>query len=224
MAKNKQTTGIVGQFTVNGKPVQITDSWEKCKFRQYLSIIKVENDKQLLSIITGIPYENIRNSKITGLENLLHAARFINSIPDVPKEPKKIGRFKLPLNSKGVFDIQFESLAQFEDMRMIMSKTNLQNPYELTESYGKYCALYVQKLRDGEYDGDKAMAMVDEIMDYPALDVVSAGGFFLTKLLILSSGIQSNSQKATRSRGKSIGRSTRKYSGSRPRSIRRAKR
>lgn len=223
MAK-KKTTGIVGQFTINGKPVQITDSWDKCTFSQYLAIMKMQDEKELLSIITGIPYEDIKNAKISGLEKLLHAAGFINTIPDIPKTPKKVGPFKLPLNSKGIFDVQFESLAQFEDMRMIMGKTDLKNPYELTKSYGIYCAIYLQKMRDKEYDGDNAMSMVPEIMEYPALEVISAGSFFLSKLLSLLIGTLKNYQNTAPTRNRNIGKTIKKSSGFRQRSTKRAKR
>lgn len=224
MAKKKQPTGIVGQFTVNGKPIEITDSWGKCTFSQYLAIMKMQTDHDLMSIITGIPYEDIRKAKISGLEKLLVAAGFIKTIPTIPTNPLKVGPFKLPLNSKGIFDVQFESLGQFEDMRMIMGKTDMKDPYQITESYAKYCAIYIQKLRDGEYDADKAMAMLPEIMAYPALEVIAAGSFFLTKLLILSTGTLSSSQNTTPTRNKSIGKRTKKRSASLPRSTKRAKR
>lgn len=224
MAKKKQPQGIIGQFTVNGKPIQITDSWEKCTFSQYLAIMKMQTEHELLSIITGIPYEDIKKSKITGLEKLLVAAGFIKTIPDIPKTPKKIGGFKLPLNSKGIFDIQFESLGQFEDMRLVMAKADMNDPYQLTESYGRYCSIYLQKLRDGEYDGEKALGMMPEIMNYPALEVIAAGSFFLTKLLILLNGTISSFQTTAPTRNRPIGKRIKKRSVSQQRSTRRVKR
>lgn len=218
-------TSIVGQFTINGKPIQITDSWAKTTFGQYLRIMKLKNDTiELLSIITGLEYDYLKKAKITGIEKLLVASGFINSVPDIPTQAKKIGGFKLPLNSKGIFDIQFESLAQFEDMRMIMGKTDMKDPIALTESYATYCAIYVQKLRDGEYDGEKAMGMVPEIHTCPAFDVISAGSFFLTRLWILLNGTQKKSPSTTQTQTTAIGKRTKKRSGLQPRSTKRAKR
>jgi hypothetical protein len=225
MKRKKTQPGIVGQFTINGKPIEITDSWAKTTFGQYLRIMKLNNDTiELLSIITGLEYEYLKKAKITGMEKLLVASGFINTVPYIPTEAKKIGPFKLPLNSSGIFDIQFESLAQFEDMRLLMGKSDLKDPYQLTESYAKYCALYVQKLRDGEYDADKALAMLPEIMTYPAFDVISAGSFFFVRLWSLLNGTQPTSRNTTQTQTMSTGKRSKRSSVSRQRSTKRAKR
>lgn len=223
--RKKKPTAIQGQFTINGKPIEITDSWAKTTFRQYVRIMRMKNDTiELLSIITGLDYDYLKKAKITGIEKLLVASGFINTVPEVPTEVKKIGGFKLPLNSKGIFDIQFESLAQFEDMRMIMGRTDLKDPLALTESYATYCALYLQKLRDGEYDGDKAMGMVKELDDYPAFDILAAGSFFFVRLWILLNGTAKTSPNTTPTPMMNTGKSTKRPSALRPRSTKRARR
>lgn len=239
MRKKTKPSGIVGTPTLNGKPIKITDSWEKTTLAQYLRIMRMKNDTiELLSIITGLDYDYLKKAKINGLDKLLYAARFINTPQVVPDKPTKIGGFKLPLNSKGVFDIQFESLAQFEDMRVIFDKLP-DLPLELLgkivkgtitredlmaypdlfdrilqhlEAFPKYCALYLQKLRDGEYNGDKALAMVDEVMTYPALEVISAGSFFLVRLWSLLRGTPTTSQSSKPPRKTRIGKPSRKSS------------
>ena len=154
-----------------------------------------------LSILTGIDYETLKKSKIKGLEKLLYAARFMNKAPKLQEKPTKIGKYKLPIN----FDIQFESLAQFEDMRQVMVKLE-EGVYAQAESYAKYCAIYCQKLRDGEYDGQKATDMISEIMTLPALEVISAGSFFFVRLQFLLNGIIPNSRSTPRSRRKATGK------------------
>lgn len=212
---------IIGTPTLNGEPIKITDSWEKTTLNQYLRIMKSKNDTvELLSIITGLDYDLLKKSKIQGLEKLLYAASFINSAPVIPTNVEKIGGFKLPLNSKGVFDIQFESLAQFEDMRVIMDSTAKEDIAGITESYAKYCALYLQKLRDGEYDGDKALSMVPEIMNYPALEVIAAGSFFFVRLWSLLHGTAKTSPSSTPARKKPTGKRSKRNSGHTPRSTR----
>jgi hypothetical protein len=221
--------------TLNGQPIKITDSWEKMNFIQYLRNMKRKTDDkiELASILTGLDYEYIKKAKLTGLDNLLYIARFIDTPAKFDPLVTHIGHFKLPLNSKGVFDVQFESLAQFEDMRVIMlalkgipakedfAKYELQEIldriYEHTEAYAKYCAIYVQKLRDGEYDGDKAMAMVPEVMTYPASHVITAGSFFFIKLMSLLTGTVSNSQSSAQARKKSTGKRSKRNSGRTPR-------
>lgn len=214
MRKKATTSGITGIPTLNGEPIKITDSWEKTTLAQYLRIMKSKNDTvEILSIITGLDYDLLKKSQIKGLEKLLYAASFINTAPVIPTKVEKIGGFKLPLNSKGVFDIQFESLAQFEDMRVIMDSTSKEDIAGITESYAKYCALYLQKLRDGEYDGDKALAMVPEIMTYPALEVIAAGSFFFVRLWSLLRGTQATFPSSAPARKKPTGKRSKRNSG-----------
>lgn len=209
MAKKKLETPL----TLNGKEVQFTDSWLKMSFTQYLRILKLTDDKiELISILTGLDYDYLKKAKITGLESILYKAQFLNEPPQFHVKPTHIGPYKLPLNSEGIFDIQFESLAQFEDMRQIMTKLE-QGIHAHTEAYAKYCAIYLQKLRDGQYDGDKALAMVPEVMLYPASDVIVAGGFFFVKLQSLSTGTQSSSQSSAPHRKKSTGKRSKRSSG-----------
>lgn len=200
------------KFTLNGKQIEVTDSWEAMTFAQYLRILKLKDDTvEMISILTGISRETLAKAQIKGVEKLLYASQFLNTAPKFPENPTKIGEYKLPLNSNGVFDIQFESLAQFEDMRQIMN-TLKEGVHAHTEAYASYCAIYLQKLRDGEYDGDKALKMVPEIMNYPASDVIVAGGFFFVRLQSLLNGIKSNSPNTARHRKKSIGKRSKRSS------------
>ena len=203
--------------TLNGKPITVTDSWAKTNFIQYLRLMKLKDDTvELISILTGMEYDYVKKARLENLDRLLFMASFINKPPDFNATPTHIGSFKLPLNSNGVFDIQFESLAQFEDMRQIMTKKE-EGIYAHTEAYAKYCAIYVQKLRDGEYDGDKAMAMVPEIMTYPASHIITAGSFFFVKLQSLLNGTVSNSPNTRQVQKRSIGKRSRKSSARTPR-------
>lgn len=207
-------------FTLNKKKIQVTDSWEKMTFAQHLRVIKMKDIYDKISIVTGIERETLKKARIKGLNKILYAARFLDEAPQFPEKPTQIGKYKLPLNSKGIFDIQFESLEQFEDMRQIYSKLKpieecpdiIDRIYAHTESYATYCALYLQKIRDGEYDGDKALQMIPEIMNYPTSDVISAGGFFFVKLQSLSNGIRSNSPNTAPVQKKSIGRRSKRSS------------
>lgn len=207
-------------FTLNKKKIEVTDSWDKMTFAQHLRVILMKDIFDKISIVTGIDRETLKKARIKGLNKILYAARFIDEAPKFPENPTQIGKYKLPLNSKGIFDIQFESLEQFEDMRQVFSKLKPIEPspdiidriYAHTEAYANYCAIYLQKLRDGEYDGDKALQMVPEVMGYPASDIISAGGFFFVKLQSLSTGIQSNFQNTAPVRKKSIGKRSKRSS------------
>lgn len=208
-------------FTLNGKKVNVIDSWEGLNFSQYLRGLKAGTDlSEIFSIITGVPAETIKKAKIEGLDKLMYAARFLNDSEALqkamPEKPTKVGKYKLPVDKKGVFDVQFESLEQFEDMRQIMTK--LENGiYAHTEAYAKYTAIYLQKIREKEYDGAKAMEMVEEVMLMPALEVVAAGSFFFVKLQSLLNGTRPVSRHTRQLRRKAIGKRSQKRSGLTPR-------
>lgn len=206
------------KFTLNKKSIEVTDSWDTMTFAQYLRILKLKDDTiELVSILTGIDYDYLKRNDIKGVDKILYAAQFVKTPPQFKEdELTQIGEWKLPLNSKGFFDIQFESLAQFEDMRMVIT-TKQDGVQAHTEAYAKYCALYVQKLRDGQYDGDKAMAMVPEIMQLPAGQIITAGSFFFVKLMSFLNGTGTNSQNIAHPQKKSTGNRSKKSSGRTPR-------
>ena len=205
------------KFTLNKKQIEVTDSWDAMNFTQHLRVLKLRDITDTISIITGLDYDYLKKANIKGLDKLLYAAQFLNKPFDLTdRKPTHIGPYKLPLNSKGIFDIQFESLAQFEDMRQIMIVAE-PGVYGHTEAYAKYCAIYAQKLRDGEYDGDKALAMVPEIMTYPASQILTAGAFFFVKLTNLLNGTPSSSPNTAPTRAKSTGKRSKRNSGRTPR-------
>lgn len=180
------------KFTLNKKSIQVKSSWEDLTYGDYLRTLHVKqgDTAEILSIITGLPVDQLRKATISGLEQLIVAAQFMHTIPNFSGAPSKVGPYQLPK------DITLESLAQFEDMRSIMLKTG-NNPTELLKSYGQYVGIYVQKLRDGEYDSEKAEAMLPEISEYKARQVVEAGSFFLIRLLSLINGTKASSPNHT---------------------------
>lgn len=184
-------------FNVSGTKVAIPSSWDEVNLIQYCEILKgTPSEDKLLSIFTGIDCETLKNSVIIGLDQVLITLSFIRKVPTV-NMPSKVGQFEIKNP-----DIKFESLAMFEDMKSIMVKS----PKDIsgfTRNYASTCALYLQKQRDGVYSFEKAMAMVPEIEQYPALEVIGLGSFFLTKLINLTSGIVPSSPSTTQSRKKS---------------------
>lgn len=202
-------------FVINGKKLKAKDSWEALTFSEYMRILKTNDMVEIFSVVTGIDYELLKNADVKGFDKLLYCTRFVKTVPDIPL-PVKVGKYKLPLTN-GKFDVQFESLAQFEDMRKVMAAIKPDSIEELTASYPEFVAIYLQKLRDGKYDGNKATEMVEEVKQMPGLEVISVGTFFLTKLTTLLIGTPPNCQNTKKSRTKSTGKSSRKSSGRTPR-------
>jgi len=211
------------QFKLNGKKLNIPSSWEDLSFNQYLQIMQPNNDYlKVVSIVSGLDYEYLKKAEIIGLEAIIQALTFLNKPPVIPTSVPKIGKYKLPLDVKGQFNIQFKRLDQFEDMRKVMAKdSTLQG---ITESYPVYVAIYLQAIRDGEYSYSKAIAMVDEIKEMPALEVISAGSFFLIKQLSLLTGTPLKSlNTALKPKNSKLGSTSSKKSSGRMRPSRKSR-
>lgn len=196
-------------FKLNGKQIQIPSSWYDLTFDQHVKIMEGKHNsyEKLISLFTGIPEDTIKKAdeagKLIGIDQILVALNFLKTPAKFDSVTTEIGPFKLPLNHKKEFNIQFESLAQFEDMRARMIKVPDNNAIELVKAYPSYIAIYLQKIRDGKYSNDRAKAMEAEIWRYPAHQVITLGSFFLIKLLNLLTGIPATSPTTNQSQKKS---------------------
>lgn len=215
-------------FKLNGKKVQISSSWDDITLRQYIQVLGLKsNIYDAVSICSGIPAETLQSGTILGLEDVLIAISFLNTVPEVPGYTSKVGKYSLPVTKDGKFDIQFESLAQFEDMRSVINRIPIKDgKYDiaaLTKSYAHMVAIYLQKIRDGKYVPSAAGDMIDEVMELPALEVISAGSFFFLKLIILSSGTKASSRHTnqTPKKSKRVSKGSRKSSAATGRSRKR---
>lgn len=189
-------------FKLNGKKLRVPSSWDDLTMRQFISISKGELDIYgILSLFLNIDKDTLEKATIIGLEDLIKALNFLKKPAELDTIATKIGPYKLPVNYKGQFNIKLESLGQFEDMRN--DSKNVKTAADLSECYPKFCARYLQKIRDGVYDPQKAESMVDEILDLPAKEVISAGSFFYLKLMNSYSGISGTSQTTAPNQKKS---------------------
>jgi hypothetical protein len=183
------------KFKLNNKPLQIPSTWYDPTFEQHLKIMeKPLSTLEVISVFTGIEVEKLRTANIEGLDMVIATLSFLKKPITYDSKLTKIGKYELPLNSKGEFNIQFESLAQFEDMSSAMMKVPDKNALEHTKAYSKYVSIYLQKIRDGKYIPDKAKQMEAEVMLMPAYQVIVLGGFFFIKLLNLLTGTVQTSQ------------------------------
>lgn len=211
-------------FKLNSKRVEIASSWEDLTFNQYLEIFKVGGDlTKLIAVCGKLDYEILKKAKIEGVEALISAMAFIKKAPAWTEPIPKCGPYTLPVNKNGKYNIQYESLGQFEDMRTLMNRIRkdsiLKDMQDITPDI---VAIYLQKIRDGEYSPDKAQAMIEEIKTYPAQEVVTLGSFFIVKLSNLLTGTPDNSQVIPQNQKKSrqASKDFRKRSARSPRSRR----
>lgn len=189
-------------FKLNGKPFKMPSSWDDARYDQYLKTFDVTPDTtttDMLSIFLDIDVETLKKSKFSGLDQVLSALSFVNSPIETEGYCKKIGPYELP--GKDKFDIQFESLAQFEDMRAVMK--SMVTFKLIAYAFPKLVAIYLQKIRDGEYSYSKAVEMEAEVLKMPAKEVVITGSFFYLKLTSLLNGTPKTSPPTPRSQKKS---------------------
>lgn len=193
---------IKNVFKLNGKPINVYTSWDDFTFEQYERILDLKDDDvpEVVSILTGVDRETLEKAEIKGLENLLGAANFLKTVPTWPLVTDKIGPYTIPANKNGKFEIQFESLGQFEDMRKAMAKCTA--IVDLTKTYPLFVAIYLQKLSDGIYSYSKAVDMVPSIRRMPAREVMALGSFFYARLRSLLTGTPDNSHSPTPSQKK----------------------
>lgn len=210
---------IKNVFKLNGKFIDVATTWDDFTWRQYYRILVMGNDdvSEMVSILTNVPRETLATATILGLEKVLAVASSFKETPAWDGKCDQLGGKNLPKNKNGEFNIQFESLGQFEDMRAIM--TTLTDIKTLTAAHPRFCAIYLQKIRDGIYDPEKAREMAEEVKDYPAREVMAVGSFFYAKLRSLLSGTPPSSpstpqslkktKRGSRPSTKSLGRTRR---------------
>lgn len=202
------------EFKLNGKPLSIPTAWEELNCAQYLQIMDLGDDYlKAVSILSGLDYETLKTAKIEGLESIIAATSFMNKVPDFGGTCDSAGGYRLPKNDKGQFNIQFESLAQFEDMRALL-KTCI-DAKSIAKAFPYFVAIYLQKIRDTDYSYSKAIEMVPEVMAMPAKEVIITGSFFYVKLRSLLSGTLKTSPPTTPSQKKKkpVSAGSRKSSG-----------
>lgn len=213
------------KIVINKKPIQFPTCWDDLTFKQYLATFHVERQVQAISLFTGIDEDILKKAQIPGVDVLVEATKFIWSAPNFKDKYEKIGPYPWPVNKKGIFDIQIESLGQFEDMRLIMNQkieeaVETERVIRFVEKYPKYIAIYLQKIRDKEYDHNKAMEMAEEIMSYPAGEVVTLGSFFILRLrsLLPGTGVASQTSPPIRKKSKAASKTSKKGLGRMPQS------
>lgn len=167
---------------INSKKVNIPISWHEVTWGQYLQLIEPKNLIEILSIFTGIPNDKLYKARITGLEPVLIALKFMDEGMDIPETPTKLGKYDLPK------DITLKTIEQYQLLQKEVEKSSKE-----TELSGKmrfvanYAAIYCQGEND-EFDYDKSMELAREFESYSCIEVMAAGTFFLNKLI----GIERN--------------------------------
>ncbi len=204
------------KFKINDRTINYPSQWEDLTFAQYVDLVKYEKENdtiRIVSIFSGLEYDYLKNNTIIGLESLLEAGRFRLKESTFEGYYPQVGKYKFPLNKvemdkdsplykQKIYDIRFDSLGQFEDMRASMKKLD-GTIIKLVEAYQRFVSIYLQKVRDGVYDPTKVPELEEEVKLMPACEVMAMGKFFFQRLVSLLIGIPQISQNIPPSQKKS---------------------
>jgi len=189
--------------------IHIPSGWHEVNYNKAFLILDSELDEvQTLALLTDKTEKEIRTA--TDIETIFY---FVNTFQYIHKLPEQVNEFPrsvklgidrliFPYISYGdKFDLGQSEVGQVEDMLMIMVKMNNEfigdeertelTPLEMIQITPFLVAIYLQKLLDGEYDGKKALVLVDRVKEELSFkECLSIGYFFFNRLRNYKSGRQ----------------------------------
>ncbi len=181
--------------------INIPSGWHEVNFNKALEILEGElNEVQTIALLTNKSEKEIRQS--TDMSTIYH---FINTFLYLHQLPQKLNEFPRSIklgvdrivfpfvNYGDEFDLGQADVGQVEDMLMIMVKMNKEfigeserteiTELQLAKITPFLVAIYLQKMLDTEYDGEKAMLLVDRVKEELSFkECLSIGYFFLIRL------------------------------------------
>lgn len=186
-------------FKISGAKHQIPTAWGDVTYSQYIQLLKTPNNLiDYIHVFTGIDRELLAKAELRGLEKIALALTFLTIPPKFEAGPTRmVGPYVLPK------DITMESLGQFEDLRALIHQLPKKELGEYTpddhiavsELYLSACAIYVQKIINGEYDPQQVENVKIRLRIFSCIQVVQTGAFFFYKPLNISQGITNRSQR-----------------------------
>jgi hypothetical protein len=192
-------------FKINGTPFKIPTSWKDVSYANYIALLDTGNSlKDFIALFTGIDKEILLRAEFRNVEKISLALSFLTVPPQFEAEPTKmVGPYVIPK------DVTLESLGQFEDLSGLARKlpkdfASKQNQIAFADLTLQACAVYCQKIKDGEYDYTKVAGMAEELKNYSCIEVIQTGTFFLLKPLNLKRPTPTPSQTIMQRLKKSI--------------------
>lgn len=182
-------------FNINGAKHNIPTQWADVTYNQYLRLLTCDNTLlAYINLFTGITRETLAKAQLHNLEKISIALSFLIIPPKYEPQPTKmVGPYAMPK------DVTIQSLGQFEDLRGLLRKlpadlSSIENRTFITDLYLEACAIYVQKIKDREYDYTKVPEVKEELRQYSSTEIIQTGSFFLFRPLNLSRPTKTRSQ------------------------------
>ena len=182
--------------------IKVPSGWHEINFNKAMDILDGElNAVETLAVLTDKTPEEIR--KATDLDTIFYFTNTFLYLQQLPGHdfPRSIQMGPDLVKFPAPIDLGNAEVGQVEDMQSIIMKMNKdftgETARELTELelikiMPHIAAVYIQKLLDGEYDGQTAQDMVPRIKEEVSFKAITGiGYFFLSRLTALMSGQES---------------------------------
>lgn len=169
----------------NGKPIDYPTSWDQVKFKTFVKLInktKIESIRIILEDL-GVPASQ---AQIEGLPLIMFKSQFLDKPTEINQKPTRIGKYTVPSN------IETETWDQYDRMGSLIREVRQKSTEDQIEALAYYAAIYVQGHKE-PFDPEKANYLAGEFMNFPCLEVLSAGTFFQIRFLSMESGLTMNS-------------------------------
>lgn len=189
------------KYKLGKTPVEMPTGWQDINYNKAIQILTSEmSSVEMLALLSNKTVKQIRAATdIKTIFYFVNAFTFINRLPEKINEfPRSVvfgpDRLVFPwVSYADEFDLGKADVGQVEDMiEMLKTKSaefigdedrELLEPLELIQITPYFVAIYLHKILEGEYDGEKAMKLVERVKEELSFkEVVSIGTFFLTKL------------------------------------------
>lgn len=191
-------------FKIQGDKYQIPTAWSDVTYSQYIQLLSLQPTiANRINLFTQIGLDKILKAKLKNLESISLALSFL----DVPFEAKlgatNVGKYPVPK------DVTLESVGQFEDLRALCNRrppdlSTTANQTLFADLCLEACAIYIQKVKDKEYDSEKVQWVKEELKKESCIQVIQTGSFFLFKPLHLQMTTRQRFQKALQRLKKSL--------------------
>jgi hypothetical protein len=192
-------------FKISGTKYQIPTSWGDVTYAQYIQLLKTPNNLiDYIHVFTGIDRDLLAKAELRGVEKMVTALSFLSVSPKLENSPSRmIGPYVMPR------DVTLETLGQFEDLRALIQKLpkhddlTFKKTHEytiedrITEAnlYLEACAIYVQKIINGDYDPEQVENVKHRLMTFSCIQILQTGTFFFSSVLNMLMGTTNRSQR-----------------------------
>lgn len=167
-------------FKLGPKKYDFPTRWEDVSFKMYIQILGGGSFSEIVSYITNIPLQTVREAEIKNIVRMAQALEFVNTAP-VFKYTSMLGDRRIPKNPAE------QSIAQFEDLQKLRmdipakptDEYTLEDYKTISTLYLKAAAIYYCKAEFGKYDTELMPEVEERLEGFPCTEVIGIGAFFL---------------------------------------------